>query len=667
MPLRVLFAAVAAAALFSSSPAHAQFNPETKTPYLWRVVLKAQGHPLLSPTFRAQLRRDLEAALQPDLGPLGVVEVVDLADIERDQWEPLWQQFDDKGFAALDASRDLSGTKTHFLKIEYKDGLYHLESRQHDGFTGLSSGYSGYAAPVVRKQSTRAPEMVGRIAGLMLDRDFGLDGTVEPIIGNTREVKVIVRGGQLGPLTRFVQKDDIFAVSEVTETKRPAPPPPRTATGKVIQQPGAAPPPGLVSKPRSGCLLRVTEVGPDGVLRCALLATKPLEPRPANVAGYRCMRLGTVTAPLTVRIVSSTTATAAKTSDLVTLRANDKGFESPENPGTLLTPKAGQFLSPQPLNNVAFISVTLGPTQKKQFPVPILGTETVSLLVEVNPKDEEKAAYEKELAATLAQVEDARNALSICFDAIIKFSDKNKRKEAMDRAKGGYQASTAVATNVGEELKRLRENQDKSPRSARDLKRIELLLAALQESNKQLEGYIVKLEDSLKQESDPTRNAKSTLSEELQDRIKLHLSRGEVDQALSAYDQLAAALPDNAEVKARRDKLKADWAPKSDGHARARDYILKTFANLANLPDYKDSQKTLEDAIKVCKDNSDQYTLRRLLVIFNQTATKLTDLAANLDSNSEADRKLLDDAQKARDFFEARENDVREYLKGVTG
>ena len=202
--------------LLAAGPASAQLDPEPKTPYLWRVVLKTQSHPLLTGAFREQLKRDLAAALQPALGALGTVEVVDLDDLPRDKWDPLWQQFEDKGFDALAATRDLTGIKTHFLKLDYKDGQYLLESRQHDGFAGLAS-------PVVRKQSVRAPELVGRTAGLMLDRDFGLSGTVEP--GARDEVKIVLRAGHLGSVDKFVKVGDVFAVSQVTKTNRAAPPP----------------------------------------------------------------------------------------------------------------------------------------------------------------------------------------------------------------------------------------------------------------------------------------------------------------------------------------------------------------------------------------------------------------------------------------------------------
>src|SRR5579872_997449 len=270
MSFRVLAAAVTSIALFSANPVTAQekIDPEAKTPYQWRIVLKTQPHPLLSHTFREQLRRDLEASLQPVIGSLGTVDFIDLADYPRDRWDPLWQQFDDKGFTVLEAPRDLTIAKTHFLNVEFRDGQYLLETRQHDGFTGLSSGYAGIGTPVIRKQSVRVPELVGRTAGMMIDKDFGLDGAIEPILGDEKTVKVIVRGGQLGSLDPFVKVGDVFAVSTVTVTNRKEPETIRTATGKIIARPaGSTPPAALSSSLRRNSLIKVTSVGKDGVLR----------------------------------------------------------------------------------------------------------------------------------------------------------------------------------------------------------------------------------------------------------------------------------------------------------------------------------------------------------------------------------------------------------------
>ncbi|HEV3437448.1 MAG TPA: hypothetical protein VG122_08815 [Gemmata sp.] len=663
MSSRFLFPVVASVLLLAGSPLSAQLDPEPKTPYLWRIVLKVQPHPLLSPTFREQLKRDLEASLQPALGTLGTVDVVDLTDTPRDHWDSLWQQFDDKGFAALEAPRDLTGAKTHFLKLEYKDGLYLLEARQHDGFAGLSSGYAGFGTPAIRKQSVRAPEMVGRTAGLMLDRDFGLVGTVEPILGNAKEVKVIVRGGQLGPVGRFVKAGDVFAVSEVFKTNRAAPPPVRTATGKIIAQPpGSTPPPGLSARLRLASLLKVIEVGADGILRCEAL-NREFTAGQGGAAAFRCMKLGTIDGPLTVRLVSRD-GKSGKTAGFVSIRATEKGFNVPEDARDTLDFRDGLYRSARSLSNVACITVSLGPTQKKRFPVPILSSETVNLPVEIDPKAEEQATFERSAKTLIDRVADARNAQTICFEATAKLIEKQKNTEALARARSGHQAADVADKSISDELEHLRGSVDKSPTiGPRMLKVVEQHLTALRQFNVQLTSHIKTLETVVTRENDPTFAAREVRAQALVAQIDILLSRGDVEEAISAFGQLATLLPDDATVKARQDKLKAEWATKNEAHAKARTYLLKTWPTVATIPDFKDSLPELTRAIDECKKNGDQYTLRKLLVIFSGAAAKLRELEAPLDSNSDADRKLLADAVNAIEVLRSKENEIQEFIK----
>src|SRR5581483_8511221 len=196
-----------------------------------------------------------------------------------------------KGFAALDPdpARDLTGVKTHFLRVEVRDGVFHLESRQYDGFSGL-------ATPLVRRQETRAPEMVGRIAGMMVDRDFGLAGTAETVPNKPEEAVIRVRGGLIAPPDRLVRVGDVFMVSQVRKTNRPAPPPARTATGRLIAPPpGSTPPPAFTATPREFTLLQVTDPPRDGAVRCKILTRFATAlPASPSVAAYRCMKLATV-------------------------------------------------------------------------------------------------------------------------------------------------------------------------------------------------------------------------------------------------------------------------------------------------------------------------------------------------------------------------------------
>ncbi len=654
MPRRV-FAVAALSALFFAAPAAAQLDPEPKTPHLWRVVLKVKPHPLLSSAFREQVKRDLLATLQPALGSLGTVEVIDLDEVPRDKWDALWQQFDDKGFDAVVAQRDLSGAKTHFLKLEYTDGQYLLESRQHDGFSGLAS-------PVVRKQNVRAPELVGRTAGLMLDRDFGLSGTVEPIVGKGEEAKVTLRAGQLGPVDKFVKVGDVFAVSQVTKTNRPAPPPVRTATGKIIAPPsGTSPPPGLTASPRLHTLLRVTEIGKDGVLKCAILTTWKNALPTGGVAGYRCMKLGTTEAPLTVRLVSGDGA-LQKSAGLVTVRANETGFKGPPDAKDTFDFKDGLFRSARPLSNVACVVVSLSGGEGSQFPVPILGSEPVSLPFETDPKKAEAAAFRRSVGTTSSRMADARLAQTICFETTAELIKKQKNAEALARAKGGFQAADAADKGISDELVRLKEQMGATPDGPKLVEAIEKHLTALRLFNTQLNEHIKELDKVVRREQDPTIQAREVQAQALVARITLLLGRGDVDEAINAYDQLVTLLPDDAETKSRRDKLKAEWKPKSDAHAKARDYLLKTWPAVATIPDFKDSLPQIGAAVDECIKNNDKLALRKLLSIFTASIVKLKELAEPLDPNADGDRKLSKDAKDIGEAMAALENKIQEFV-----
>lgn len=657
------FAAVVVVALLAGAPAFAQLDPETKQPYQWRVVLSVKPHPLLTPDFRDRLKRDVLAALQPGLGSLGAVEVIDLADLARDRWEPLWQQFDDKGFAALDAPRDLTGAKTHFLKVEHRDGRIHVESRQHDGFTGLPS-------PLVRAQSTRAPELVGRTAGLMLDRDFGLVGTVEAITGKTDEVKVLVRGAGLGSVKDLVQRGDVFAVAAVRKTNRPAPPPVRTATGKIIEPPpGSVPPPGLTSTPRDFTLLKVTDVKADGTLTCTVL-TRYANAMPAGggVIGYRAMKLGTVKATVAVRLVDGD-GNVEKNSSRVTVRASETGFvvagagDQKDVCGFHLG--TAQFRTQRPLSNVACVTVTMG-TQVKSFPVPVLSDAPIALPFETNEAKAKQADYERAVLKAASDAADARLAQSVCFEAVSDLIKKQKNADALSRAKGGFDAADAYGKALTDEAARLRkegETVTKDDRIDTILAKMEQNVALLKVYNEQLGKHLDEIKKVVDRENDPAAAAKEVQAQAINARITILLARGDADEALAAYDQLLLILPGDADVTRRKGALAAEWKVKNDAHQKARDYLLKTWPAVATIQDFNESVVRVRDAVAECKKHGDKLTIRKLLTVFSTAVVKLNDLVTPLDPASDADRTLFKVAEGVGREMAKIEQELRKFVE----
>ncbi len=627
-------------------------DPEPKTPYVWRVVLHAPPHPAVGPEIRRQIERDVQAALQPVLGSLGIVECIDLARWPRDRWESLWQQFEDKGFAAIVPGGELSGVKTHFVRLDYANGLYRLRAQQYDGFTGLTSP--------LRQWQTRSPEELGRGLSLILERDFGPVGTVQTSPLGPENVRIVLRGNQLGSYQRWVREGDIFVVAQVFRTDRPAPPL-RTATGRIIQ-PAAPAAASLSATPRAYTVLRVIQVRDDGQLDAVVLSAYQTALPAGRAAGYRCMKLGTTTAPLRIRLAGSD-GTAPRLAGQVLVRALENGFQGNYTPQDTFDFRDGLFHSPRPYAHLACVTISLGPGAGTQFPVPIVDEQTVTLPFETDPKRIEAATLLRTAASLATRVTDARHAQSICFEAVSKLIQREKNVEALARAKAGYQAAAATAQSIDEELARLREATDKLPELRRFVPAVEAQLAALRKANADLAGHIKTLEQVVALENDPKMLARDVQIKSLVARLELLLARGEVEEALNVFDQLLTLKPDHAEFRARRDKLQQEWKPKNETHAKARDYLLRTWPGIAAVTDHKAALPPLGSAIDTCIQHGDHYTLRRLQQHFQAALARLQQQLETLDVNSDSDRKTAEDIQSIVDALRNLEKRILEFIQ----
>jgi tetratricopeptide (TPR) repeat protein len=627
---RLTLLAVGAAAVVAPAqpPASPPLDAEAAAPGLWRVVVQTTPHPLITPAFRDRLRRDLLAALPAAAHPVATVEVVDLAEVPRASWEPLWQQVEAKGLAALDTPRDLTGVTTSVLRVEVRDGAYHLEARLYDGFAGL-------AAPPVRRQSVRTPELVGRSAGLLVGRDFGPAGTVEPVEGNPDAARVRFRAGTAGPLDRLVAVGDVFAVSRVTRTSRTAPTQKRTATGKLIEPPpGSVPPPVLSAAAREYTYLRVTEAPKDGVAVCAVFS--PFKtPFPKDAASYRCLKLATVRSAVAVRLVNPAADGAKEPpTRAATVRATDRGF-FPGAPDRreFFDYADGVYKSSGPLDGLACVTVALGATREARFPVPVFGPEPVGLPFSVDAKAEEKAAYERAVLGVSGRVGEARHAQNAGFDAISKLIQARRNPEALARAKAAMASAEATAGAVTEEVQTLRGRPDRPPGADELLATVDRQVQALRQNNGQLATRVKELEAIVERESSPGAVARELQAKAVNVEIKALLENGEVDEALRAYDQLLTLVENNPEVKGRRDALAAEWKTKSEDHAKAREYLSKTWPAAATAADLKDSLPRVRSAVDTLKAVGDRHGLRRFARHLAGFPARVEELSRGLENN----------------------------------
>lgn len=619
-----LFAVALVALLAPAQP----LDPEPTSPGVWRVVVLTAPHPLLTPAFRDRLRRDLLAALPAAAHPVATVEVPDLAALPRDQWDPLWLQAEAKGLSALDTPRDLSGVTTSVLRVDVHDGAYHLEARLYDGFSGIP-------APPVRRQSLRAPELVGRAAGLLVGRDFGPSGTVELVDGSPDAAKIRVRAGTAGSLDKLVQVGDVFAVSRVTQTSRPAPAQKRTATGKLIElPPGSVAPAAVSAVVREHTYLRVTGVAKDGVASCAVFSPYKT-PFPKDAAGYRCLKLATVRSPVAVRLVNpSADADKDPPTRSATVRASDRGFlPGPANPRDFFNPVDGVYHSAAPLNGLACVTVALGATREARFPVPVFGPDPVGLPFAVNAKDEEKAAYERAVLSVSGRAADARIAQNLAFSSLVKLINDRRNDEALAVARAAAASADSSASAVLDEVKGLRGRPNAPPGAEDLLIAVERQVSALRESNIQLNQRVKDLEAVLERANSPAATAREVQAKAASVRIQTLLAGGEVDEALAAYDQLQTLIGNDPEVKARRDRLAEEWKTKNDDHAKAREYLIGTWPKAATAADLKDGLPRVRSAVDTLKANGDKLALRRFGRLLAAVPAKVEELARGLENN----------------------------------
>lgn len=645
---------LASPAVAQRPPAPAPLDPEPTAPYSWRVLVRFDPHPYFTPAFRQQLLKDIQAALTPPLGEVGQLTVADLHQVKEPG--PLASAFLKDGWPALDARpfRVLTGEKTHFLRLTaLRDGTFQLQARQHDGSTGL-------ATPAVRTRTTRDPQTVGRLAGLMLAKDFGPTGTVEKLADKPDLVRVRFRGGKIPGFDRFVQAGDVFAVSVVRESR----PRPAAAPKGGAKQP--APPAVREGDPRPYTLLRAEGEPADGACVCRVLSRfeTPL-PDGRGVAGFRCLKLATEEAAVEVRVVDAGGG-PPPAANLLSVRATDADFTSPPDPRDNLDLRNGVFRSPRPLKGVAFVTVGLGPTRAERYPVPVLGQGPIVLRFDVNPEQAAKAEFLRAVEDFRGRVAESRTSQIGLVLGLVKLIDGGNNTEALARAVSGLEALAAADRELTADLDRLKKDPAASdPSAAGLLASAERVIGEIRSDRAGVERRVEDLRKAVAERDDPVRFEREFRAKELAARIKEYLDAGDVPAALDLYDQLAAVTKSDA-TKQQKAKLEAEWAPKSDAHKQARAFVVDTWRRGHDtLPAFVDALDKLGPAVEVLLKHDDRFGLRAVLASFEPAVAKLKEIVDSLDPNTEADKPKLEQVKEIRTKLEALDKKVRDGVRSI--
>jgi hypothetical protein len=591
--------------------AHA-LDPELTTPYKVQVVLRVAPNRLLTPIFKEHLRRDLQQGLQGALGAMGEVEVIDPDEVKPEKQEALWKEVAAKGLQeGLDRPiRGTSAVKTHFVNVDYVDGQYELEARQYDGLTGLAS-------PAVRRERTPDRQFVARTAALLVDRDFGLVGTV--LDGDGQAVRVAIKGGGLKvPLDRWVKKGDVFALVRTDSEGRSARVP------WTILQADATP-------------------GEDGSCACKLL---PPQQRPLNLAGtgFRCLKLGTIKAPVRVRVIEGGRKGPPRAPENVIVYLNRQGFSKndsdahvPDNDGYYSTEKekeGGLY------DGLAFVTVTHGGQVRTQVPLPLVDDRTVVLPIRLGA---EPPAVLQRLKFWETDLLNEKRTLGEVVRSLNDDIGKSERRTA------ALEHARKALDGLNERLpKHAQERQELAatplPAGARplDLSKGDGRLEDLKKGREDLRKFITDVEAALKDENTTEAQESKLAFAQAQSLEKA----GDYGQAIALYEKVLEKTKD-AGLKNRLDKLKAAWAPQSDEHRKARAFIFDTWPKLESPATMKERVKQAQDALAVCKRAKDPIGLRKLLAVALSHSTKLTQqqeaLSPDMNEQDVAPSKELDE------------------------
>jgi tetratricopeptide (TPR) repeat protein len=586
----LLLSLCALCVLCGKSPA--QLDPELKKPYQLQVVLHIADHRFLTPLFRKQVERELADHLRLTYGPLARVEVV--------HRHPLLTDIHAKGLQqALDGWEELSERKTHFVLIDYVHGRYELQTRQYDGMTGLAS-------PVVRLDRTGDGALVARQAARLVDRDFGLVGTVVEV---GKEVKVAIKGGGLGvALDRWIKPGEVFAIARLRQEGE---------TRRAARVPWA--------------LLQVLSEPKDGIVRCRFhhrfqgenLAGEP------GVIGYRCLKLTTTSGPLRLRLIDKDTFQPLSGLDLQISQSGD--FQKAE---TLSTKIDGQAQSKEALEHMGVVQVHSGNLVHAQFPVEIVDERTVVVRLKISQGSEaaELLHFRKDL--WVRRIYDDLRLASDRFTELNALLAKSL-EAVLETARPGFKSMDEELTSLTLERAELeRQAKDrKVPLATLDLREGDQRLAELRSRQQDLQKFIGRLEEAVKQSERNRAVAK------LVARAQLLETEADFEQAIKVYEKVVKDYPEQTKIASHLEGLKKAWQPRSEEHVRARKFVYETWPTV-ETGELKDKLPQARKELDVLKQAGDRLTPQRLLRANERHTDKL--------------RKHLDSLKSRRDSEDTR-------------
>jgi hypothetical protein len=528
-------------------------------PYKLQIVLTVAQQRMLTEVLQDTLERELSEGLQAALGGMARVDVV--------RHHELVAKIEKEGpIRALEGMKR-SDSKTHFLFLDYDDPYYRVRGIQHDGLTGQVS-------PIVRVEMTRDRDFVARLAAKLIEKDFGIVGTVvEPIVNERTTLKL--RGGPGVDWSRWVKPGDVFALVE--------------QDGELIPS----------------AYLQVHEAPREATGTCVCKVGNRFKlPTFQEGNPFQAIKLGTTSGPIRIRLVRAVENNPFKEfgeSSTVEFRSGGVGGKAQLSlPASSATPdifdtassgKSGEF------HNLVYVTVVSGETTLAEVPVPILGQPEVIVPILKGVRDDPLRVLEESWKRNVAEAYLIQSDLMRNLQTLA--SQPDQRGEAIKLARRTLERTLADITRLKRDRAELKDKDE--------LKEADIRLAKLAEARPEIEAFLARLEEIEAKENDPRRAEAKTK----EGQAKLLESQGELEKALTIYSDLQKQklLGDYA---AKIQELEGILTPKNDAHAAARRFILEAWPKLTT-PELVKGLDEAQKAFEECKKVGDKFGPKRLL------------------------------------------------------
>jgi hypothetical protein len=551
---------------------------ELTNPYDLHIVVHVAENRLLTDVFRKNIERELRDGFQAALGDMAHVTVTDQ--------HPRLDDVLKRGLkSSLDDWKDRTDRKTHFVLIDYTGVHYEIQTRQYDGTMGQAN-------PVVRYDRTRDRAFVAKAAALLIKQDFGVLGTVRTGPEGAKErVKIELRGGGLGDMSRWVKKDEVFAL---------------------------APPYGGTLSALKWSLLQVEKAPDEGARDGVCLCRFFHRYRVPSIVGYRCIKLGTVQAPLRIRWTQRMPGGRIKPLDQrLTVDIRRFGFDGEETMKLTLSSDNNGFLEAVDerrnivlFNNVAFVHVVDGlGDSHPQVPIPLVDDQPV--IIDVNASTTNIGTlFTIRLSEWQRNVAESVQMQADLFKRLDKLGGKaENRSEIIEVATSGMKRAQADRQKLLGQREGLAQDAKKNNKDLitpnedqrlEQLEKYEQALATFLAEQKKIEAT----------ENDPQR--KKWLSE-IQSALLLEKEL-EYDKAIKTYERIQQEGYEDkdGELKKHLEQLHNDWDIRSPEHGDARGFIYGVWPTL-DLSRLEENIPKAQKALQTCKAVRDSITIRKLL------------------------------------------------------